>query len=225
MKEVEVSAKTVAEAIKLALEELGTSREEVEVHIISEGRHGILGVGAEEARVRVKLLKPTPSETGLEPGQESEIVSVTQGILEAMLIKMGVIASVMPQAGAPVTFDIEGENLGILIGRRGQTLASLQYIVRLMVAHQTKALVPIVIDVNGYKKRRYQALQALAWRMVEQVAASGKPFTLRPMPAYERRIIHLALVDHPDVTTQSIGVGEARRVVILPKGQSISATG
>jgi spoIIIJ-associated protein len=79
--------------------------------------------------------------------------------------------------------------------------------------------VPIVIDVEGYKQRRYKTLQALALRIAEQVKAKGEPFALEPMPAYERRIIHRALTDHADVTTQSIGVGEARKVVILPKEQ------
>jgi spoIIIJ-associated protein len=77
---------------------------------------------------------------------------------------------------------------------------------------------PIVIDVEGYKQRRCNALQALAFRIAEQVAQRGEPFALEPMPAFDRRIIHLALVDHPDVTTESSGEGEARRVVILPKG-------
>jgi spoIIIJ-associated protein len=77
--------------------------------------------------------------------------------------------------------------------------------------------VPIIIDVEGYKQRRYEALRALAWRLAEQVKVRGVPFSLEPMSAYERRIIHLALADHPDVTTQSIGEGEARKVVILPK--------
>ena len=74
-------------------------------------------------------------------------------------------------------------------------------------------------NVEEYKQRRCEALQALAWRITEQVKAGGEPFTLEPMPAYERRIIHLTLAEHPDVTTQSIGEGEARKVVILPKGQ------
>ena len=81
----------------------------------------------------------------------------------------------------------------------------------------------IVIDVNGYKQRRYQTLQALAQRLAEQVVTTGNPFPLEPMPAYERRIIHLALADHPDVTTKSIGVDEARKVVILLKGHETSA--
>ncbi len=239
MKEIETSAKTVEEAIKLALEELGRSREEVEVDVLSEGSHGILGIGAEEAKVRVRLLEPTPSETdsepqGPEPGQKRDIVSFTQSVLEAMLDKMGVTASVVFETGAivqeaertlpPIVFNIEGDDLGILIGRRGQTLACLQYVVRLIVAQEMKAPTPvIVIDVNGYKQRRYQTLQALAQRLAEQVATSGNPFTLEPMPAYERRIIHLSLADHPDVTSESIGVDEARKVVISPKGHDTSA--
>jgi spoIIIJ-associated protein len=157
---------------------------------------------------------------------DSDITEVAKTVLETLITKLGVVASVVPQAklvageeeeATSINLDIEGEDLGILIGRRGQTLACLQYLVRLIVGHQTKAWVPIVIDVEGYKQRRYEALQALAWRLAEQVKASKTPFTLEPMLAYERRIIHLALTDHADVTTESIGEGEARRVVIRPK--------
>jgi len=178
-------------------------------------------LGAEEARIRVEPLAPTPK-------KESNIADAAKGILEALLTMMGVVASVVPQAkpfvegeGATTTiaFDIKGDDLGILIGRRGQTLSCLQYIVRLIVGHQTEAWVPIIIDVEGYKQRHYEALRALAWRIAEQVTAGRVPFTLEPMSAFDRRIIHLALADHPDVTTQSIGEGEARKVVILPKEQ------
>jgi spoIIIJ-associated protein len=156
---------------------------------------------------------------------DSDITEVAKAVLETLITKLGVAASVVPQAklvageeeATSINLDIEGDDLGILIGRRGQTLACLQYLVRLIVGHQTEAWVPIVIDVEGYKQRRYEALQALAWRLAEQVKASKMPFTLEPMLAYERRIIHLALADHADVTTESIGEGEARRVVIRPK--------
>ena len=116
-----------------------------------------------------------------------------------------------------VGLNIEGEDLGILIGRRGQTLASLQYIVRIMVSCKTSQWLPIVIDVDGYKERRYQALQALAGRMAEQVKARRTSFSMEPMPAYERRIVHLTLAENPHVTTQSVGLGEARKVVISPR--------
>ena len=139
---------------------------------------------------------------------------------------MAVAGSIAPQArhldeeeeevAPPIAFDVKGDDLGILIGRRGQTLASLQYIIRLIVGHQTETWIPIDIDVEGYKQRRYKALQILAQRMAEQVEIRGVPFTLEPMPAYERRIIHLTLADHPGVTTESTGMGESRKVVIRP---------
>jgi spoIIIJ-associated protein len=187
----------------------------VEVTVVKEGRHGILGLGAEEAVVRVRPLDSVPE----------NMDEIAKEILEALLNRMGVEAAVVcqskPQPGGGeaaaevIALDVSGDDLGILIGRRGQTLSSLQYVVRLIVAHQTQAHVPIVIDVEGYKQRRYEALQALAHRMAEQVKSRGRPFTLEPMLAYERRIIHLALADDPDVTTESVGEGESRKVVIL----------
>ncbi len=204
------------------MEKLGVSREELDITVVEEGKSGILGLGAEEARIRVRSLVEMPK-------PESDITERVKGVLEMLLSAMGIEASVVPSAEplvggkegdtAPITFDIKGDDLGILIGRRGQTLSCLQYIVRLIVANQTKAWLPIVIDVGGYRQRRYEALQALAWRMAEQVKVERAPFTLEPMPAYDRRIVHLTLADHPDVTTQSVGEGEARKVVILPKEQ------
>ena len=219
MESLEISAKTVEEAIQRALKELGVSREEVEVTVLKEGRAGVLGLGAEEARIRVSPLVTTPK-------VEGDITEIAKDVLERLLAAMGVAALVVPQAKsivegeeatAPVAFDIKGDDLGILIGRWGQTLSSLQYLVRLIVNHQTETSMPIIIDVEGYKQRRYKALQTLALRMAEQVKARGTPFTLEPMPPYERRVVHLTLADHPDVTTESTGEGEARKVVILPK--------
>jgi len=163
----------------------------------------------------------------MEPEERSEIAGVAKEVLENLLARLGVEASVVSEIKPPVeegaevseviNLDVTGDDLGILIGRRGQTLAALQHMVRLIVAHQVKARVPIVIDVEGYKERRYEALRALAQRVAEQVKERKKPFTLEPMPAYERRIIHLALADDPDVTTESTGVGEVRKVVIMPR--------
>ena len=180
-----------------------------------------MGLGVEEALIRVEPLEPKPTEEG-------DVAEIARDVLEALLTRMEITASVIPQekpfveeieAAAPIAFDIKGDDLGILIGRRGQTLSCLQHIVRLIVAHHTKVWVPIIIDVEGYKERHYEGLRALAWRMVEQVKVKKVPFTLEPMSAYERRIIHLTLADCPDITTQSIGEGEARRVVIAPKEQ------
>jgi len=194
----------------------------VEVTVLKEGRSGIMGLGAEEAEVRVRPFSPMAGES---------ITETAKGILETLLATIGVDASVAPhptppvegkEGTPPIAFDIKGEDLGILIGRLGQTLASLQYIVRLIVAHKTKTWVPVVIDVEGYRQRHSEKLEALASRIAELVKVKGVPFTLRPMSPYERRIIHIALVEHPDVTTESTGEGEARRVVILPKGQALT---
>ena len=103
----------------------------------------------------------------------------------------------------------------VLIGRHGQALTSLQYILRLIIAEKLKEWVPINIDVAGYKTRRYESLHRLALRLADQVKTTRRSINLEPMPADERRIIHLALADHPDVVTQSTGAGEERKITIL----------
>ncbi len=221
MDSLEINARTVEEAIQQALDQLGVSREEVEVAVVREGKSGILGLGGDEAVVRVTPLVPVP-ESGTD-----DITEAVKDILVNLLDLMGVVGTVTPQAPpviegeeettVPVSLNIEGDDLGILIGRRGQTLSCLQYIVRLIVGHQEGVWAPIAIDVEGYKQRRYQSLQTFAQQMAEQVKSREAPFSLEPMPAYERRLIHLVLADDPDVTTESSGQGEARRVVILPK--------
>lgn len=158
---------------------------------------------------------------------ENEIAGEARDVLETLLDLMEIPASIAPlpemiteeETGesAGVTLNIEGEDLGILIGRRGQTLACLQYIVKLIVGHRTKVWRPIIIDIESYKQRRSDALQALAWRMAEQVKAKGTAVVMEPMSAFDRRTIHLALAEDLEVTTESSGDGEARRVVIIPR--------
>lgn len=220
MEAVEIRAKNVEAAIHQALEQLGVSRDEVEVTILSEGKTGgILGLGAEEARIRVRPLVPASEE-------KSDTVEATKSVLETLLSKMGVPATVVPYTQpleeeigitTDIAFDIRGDDLGILIGRRGETLSCLQYMVKLIMAHQGNVWLPIFIDVDGYRERRYRGLRSLALRMAEQVKVKRTPFTLEPMSAFERRIIHLTLAEDPDVITESTGEGEARKVVILPK--------
>jgi len=233
MESLEVSGKTVEEATQKALEQLGVSREEVEVTVVKEGRRGILGLGAEEAKILVRPLaampkKPKKPKKPEKPEEGGDVAEAAAGVLETLLARLELVASVVPETKPPlgggdappvISLNVKGDDLGILIGRRGQTLASLQHIVRLIVAHKVKARVPIVIDVEGYKQRRYDALQALALRVAEQVKAKKRPFALEPMPAYERRIIHLTLAGNPDVTTESTGEGETRKVVIVPRKQ------
>ena len=213
MKELEISGKTVDKAIQVALEQLGLSEDQVEVVVLKKGRSGVLGMGAEEARIKVKPL--------LVPGEKADVVKVAKEVMEALIKFMRITADVSATQSAtgelPVTLEIEGDDLGVLIGRRGQTLTSLQYIVRLIVAEKLKMWVPINVDVAGYKKRRYESLQNLALRLAEQVKRNRRLIMLEPMPADERRIIHLTLADHPDITTQSMGEGEVRKVAILLK--------
>jgi len=221
MESLEVHAKTVEEATQRALDQLGLTRDEVEIVVVKEGRGGILGLGAEDAVVRVT---PIAKETKTE---SRNVEDVARSVLQQLLDMLGVSGSIERQTQPvkteegggiePVAFDIKGEDLGILIGRRGQTLSSLQYVVRLLVGRRIETWVPIIIDVEGYRQRRYKALESLAHEMAERVKARGAPFTLEPMPPYERRIIHLSLANDPHVTTESVGQGDERKVVIRPK--------
>jgi spoIIIJ-associated protein len=221
---LEISAKTVEDAIEQALDEMGVTRNDVKITVLSEGKAGgLFGFGAEDARVRVERIAETL------PAPAASITKVAAETLDKILklleVEGEVVTGEYPDESsepntAPVAFNIEGDDLGILIGRRGQTLAALQYILRLIVGNQTKTWVPIVVDAEGYKKRRRDALKALALRMADHVKTKGSPFTLEPMPPYERRIVHLTLADHPAVYTESIGEGESRKVVIRPKQRS-----
>lgn len=226
MEILEISGKTVDEATAKALQQLGVKREEVNITVLSEGKSGgLFGLGAEDALISVEII--SPKENQITPGVESsDVAGIARNTLEQLLKLMDIEGTVAPgtypdESGepnaAPIAFNIEGDDMGILIGRRGQTLSSLQYILRLIVGHKTNTWIPIVIDAESYKQRRYEALQALAHRMAENVKAKGSPFTLEPMPPYERRIIHMALANHSAVYTESIGEGESRKVVIKPK--------
>ena len=114
-------------------------------------------------------------------------------------------------------FDIEGEDLGVLIGPRGETLNAMQYLARLMVGNQLQRRASFVVDVEGYRRRRQQALARLAERMAKKVVTRRRPVSLEPMPPHERRIIHMTLRDNDEVYTQSSGEGKRRKVRILPK--------
>jgi spoIIIJ-associated protein len=117
----------------------------------------------------------------------------------------------------PLLVDVRGEDLGILIGRRGETLAALQYLTRLIVAKELQQQVAVVIDIEGYRARREQELQRLALKLADQAVEMARTMELEPMPANERRVIHLALRDHPAVRTESVGEGVDRKVTIIPK--------
>lgn len=211
---VEASGNTIEEATEKALAQLGASREEVEIQILSQGGRRLLGLGTQEARVRVTLRPPKPDE---------EVTLVANEVLERLLAGMGIEAQVrlrptdLSEGPNPIVLDITGENLGILIGRRGETLLALQYITRLIVNRRLHQWAEIIVDVEEYKKRRESSLTQLALRMADRATLLGQAVSLEPMPAHERRIIHLALRDHEKVTTESVGEGDLRKVVIFPR--------
>ena len=211
MREIEMSARTVEEAIEVALKELDADRSDVEIDVVSRGKSGLLGIGAEPARVRVTLLDAP-----------SEIVTVTSEVIQSLLSLMDAeVVLTLKQMhnddlDGPI-FEIEGDDAGLLIGRKGETLKTLQFLVRYIVSQRLDDRVNLMIDVEGYQERRHQSLANMARRVARRVTDTGKPITLEPMPPNERRIVHLTLSDHPRVTTESTGMGSSRQVVILLK--------
>lgn len=213
----EFAGKTIDEAIEKGLAELGAPRAAVNVEIVREAARGILGLGGEDALVRLRRI-----ETPAAPMPHSETETDAQEILQGLLSRMGIRSRVeiLPAAESegPDAFalNVVGDDLGMLIGRRGETLRDLEYVVRLMLAPKHKSA-KVVVDVEGYRVRRERMLSELAKRMAERVETSRQPITLEAMPPNERRIVHLTLRDHPFVMTNSIGEGEHRRVMILHK--------
>jgi spoIIIJ-associated protein len=164
---------------------------------------------------------PTVLSVEWTPDQVAEAARQT---LSELLTKMGIAAQVhirQPEGedseSAPLTLDLQGEGLEILIGNQGRVLNALQYITRLIVSREVERWVNLVVDVEHYKQRRAKSLQELANRIAERVARTKQPVALEPMPPNERRAIHIALRDHPSVTTQSVGKGDSRKVTIIPR--------
>jgi spoIIIJ-associated protein len=162
------------------------------------------------------------------PEQQREIFEAAKAVLEKLLELMELTATVEiseeftaiepdGSGASSIGLNILGEDLGILIGRRGQSMTSIQQILRLIISHQMQVRIPIIVDVEGYKQRRCEGLRALAKKLADQVKTRRIPFTMEPMPAFERRVIHLALADNPDVLTESTGEGEGRKIIITPK--------
>ena len=215
-----MSARTVEEAIELALKELDVDRDEAEVEILSRGKAGFLGIGAELARVRVTRLSADASSGGT--AQEHTPASLATAAVGRILESAGVNvtrtlrASHDPETGGPV-IDLAGEDSGLLIGRRGQTLQALQFLVTLIVRRQLGEDVRVVLDVENYRQRRETSLRDMAAKVATRVAQTNRSITLEPMPPADRRIIHTSLSEHPEVRTESAGEGENRKVTIMPR--------
>jgi spoIIIJ-associated protein len=266
----EFRGKSVEAAITEAEQQLGKTRDQLEVEILSQGSRGVFGLGGEPARIvvrdpsTVEVVAPpetvqpdnvpataeaerhaqprrrerprrAPQEDRIEDNgagarsapervegeipaiDASEMARSAKEVTEGLLSRMGFDAEVSIRSEDPVTLDVTGENLGILIGRRGDSLASFQFMVNVMLSKKFQTWPRVVIDVQGYRTRREQSLSGLSQRVADRVRRNRRPFTLEAMPANDRRIIHLSLRERTDVETYSIGEGASRRVVVAPK--------
>jgi spoIIIJ-associated protein len=211
---IEAVGSDLEDAITRGLEALNAARSEVDVLVLETNPRA--------TRVRLTIKGPHSQPVS------SDDVKTAERVVTELLNKMKLPASVSAQTaaaldaqdeqqGPTITIDVQGENLGSLIGRRGETLDNLQYIARLLAAKEIGRYVNLVIDVEGYKSHRAEVLKQLALNLAERVVSSRKPMSLEPMPANERRIVHLALREHPGVRTESSGLGERRKVTIFPK--------
>ncbi|WP_374718677.1 RNA-binding cell elongation regulator Jag/EloR [Parageobacillus toebii] len=205
MKEVTATAATVDEAVQLALQQLGVSRDRAEITVLDEGRKGLFGIfGSRPAVVKAKLM--------IDPVEEAEL------FLKNVVKQMGVTAAKIEkqQDGKRVTFMITGEQVGLLIGKHGQTLNSLQLLTQLVANRYAKEYVSIIVDAENYRERREKTLIQLAQKLAEKAIKTGKEVKLEPLPAHERKIIHNALANYKKVTTYSVGEEPHRYIVVSP---------
>jgi len=203
---IEKSGKTIDEAVNEALTELGTEKENVEIEVLNEGKRGILGLGAEDARVRVIM-----NETPLQKAEK-----YVKDVMKSFGIEVEIKSSYEDET---VNIEIIGdsEEVGKVIGRRGDTLDALQYLTSLVVNKGEENYIRVTIDTENYRGKREETLIKLAKRMAGVVSRSNKSVTLEPMNPNERRIIHSALQEYRNVTTYSTGKDPNRCIVISTK--------
>lgn len=217
MQSIEMTGKTVEEAIGSALSQLNLTREQVEIQILAEGSKGLFGLGAKPAQVRV-----TPIETP----EQTLLKAFLSGLCEQMGVEVQVLvqetesgynvqlAAKNSQAAEQGTW---AESMGMLIGHRGETLDMLQYLTNLVVNKNTSQYRRVTLDIENYRKKRAETLERLAVRLAENCKKTGRRMVLEPMNPYERRILHSTLQDDPFVTTFSEGEEPNRRVIIVRK--------
>jgi spoIIIJ-associated protein len=214
MKSAQGHGRTLEEAVDAALIELGESRRNVDVKIVSES--------SDETRVEVTVIQPAPqtgaatSADGVDVGAADIAKAIVGQLLARMGIRCSVTARSTPEA---IVVDVSGRDLGVLIGWRGETLRALQTMTNLLASRRIGPEQRVIVDVERYRQRREHTVREIAYRAARQVKVTGDPITLDAMQPFERRAIHLALEDDPEVTTVSIGEEPERRVVVGPKRQ------
>jgi spoIIIJ-associated protein len=240
---LEIIAPTVEEAITQGLTQLGLTADAVSVEVLDAGNKGLFGLGKPQVRVRLTVngpdgpevveAEPAVSKSDPKPVPAKEVESTlehdplldrTESVISKLIHMMGLQAQVSAHYGDTdrddrryINVDVRGSDLSVLIGRRSETLNAFQYLASLIIGKDTQQFIQLTVDVEGFRDRREKQLVQMAKRMADQVAKNGRKQTLEPMPSAERRIIHIALREHPAVTTESTGEEPYRKVVILPK--------
>ncbi len=202
LREVIATGKTVALALEAGAAELGKTTEQVQYEVLDEGKKGLFGIGAAEAKVRV-FVPETPA---------SRAVEFLEKLIENMHLKASV--EVVSETDEEVSLNVVGEGLGALIGRRGDVLDSVQYLATLSANLGRPGYYRVSVDAQGYRAKRAETLKSIAHRMAEKVLRYHRSFALDPMSAYERRIVHAACQEIEGVTTYSVGEGADRKIVI-----------
>lgn len=205
LKKTEKKAKSVNEAKEAALAELGVPEEDVVIEVIDEGSKGFLGLGSKEAVVAATLKNP----------EVTAAKKFLSSVFESMKLDVQIDAKMTDEGDISVA--LEGENMGIIIGKRGDTLDSLQYLTSLIVNRESDRYIKVTVDAENYREKRCNALIALSNRLADKVARTGRRHTLEPMNPYERRIIHSNLQNNESVTTRSVGEDPYRKIIIEPK--------
>ncbi len=207
MSAMEIEGKSVEEAIETACQRLNLAADQLEIEIVSHGSSGIFGIGTRNAKILV-----SPRESG-----DAASLNDAKEILENILAHIQIAATVEASwEEDQIKLDISSNGSGLLIGKRGQTLHSLQYIVNKMYNRRGSVRAHIIVDTENYRERRRKALTEVALNLGNRVKKSGRPASSSPMSAYDRRIIHLALKEDRQVRTKSKGDGALRKVVVFP---------
>lgn len=217
VEEIQRSAPSVEEAVDSALAELGVSEQEVEVSVLQEPRQGLIGIGAQDAVVSVRVRRPDGDVSDEDLDDQAEVAAE---FLEGVLERMGVTAEVAPTLEDGTMYvdvlgrDEDDEDLGLLIGRHGQTLEALQELARVVVVQRTGLRAKIVVDVEEYRRRQQSRLVARAREIARRVARSGREEELEPMNAFDRKLVHDAVAEISGAESASRGEGPDRHVVV-----------
>ena len=218
MREIIATGKDTEEAIETGLMELNVSREDVNIEIIETSNKGLFGIfGQKDAKVKITLLgEETETKKDAPKVADEDVLLQTKNFVITVLLKMGIDSNceIVMNDNNRIEIELSGENMGMVIGRRGETLDALQHVVQLYVNKEFEEYYKVTIDTEDYRKKREEALINLAHGLAKKVIRTRKEIVLEPMKPYERRIIHTALQNYNKVKTHSIGEEPNRKLVV-----------